>query len=102
MVRKSGLARRYGSPNNETYRRQNAHTITLLPQIDALRNYDDPLFLRSESIDFVFRIEEVVYLTKILSLIYGEDIGNDAKYYEYLQARQMRESTTSANIIIQK
>ena len=64
-------------------------------------NYDDELFLRSQSIDFVFRIEEVSFLTKILSLISGEDIGNDAKWNEYLSVRQLQENPSSANIIIQ-
>lgn len=64
-------------------------------------NYDDELFLRSPLIDFVFRIEEVSYLTKILSLITGDDIGNDAKFNEYLQVKQLSENPASANIIIQ-
>ncbi len=64
-------------------------------------NYDDELFLRSQSIDFVFRIEEVSFLTKILSLITSEDIGNDAKFNEYLAVKQLQENPASANIIIQ-
>ena len=64
-------------------------------------NYDDELFLRSLLIDFTFRIEEVGYLTKILSLITGEDIGNDAKFHEYLQVKQLQENPASANVIIQ-
>ena len=64
-------------------------------------NYDDELFLRSSLIDFTFRIEEVSYLTKILSLITGDDIGNDAKFNEYLQVKQLQENPASANIIIQ-
>ena len=64
-------------------------------------NYDDELFLRSQSIDFVFRIEEVAFVTKILSLITGEDIGNDAKFNEYLAIRQLQENPSSANVIIQ-
>lgn len=64
-------------------------------------NYDDELFLRSPLIDFTFRIEEVSFVTKILSLISGEDIGNDAKYNEYLQVKQLQDSPASANVIIQ-
>lgn len=64
-------------------------------------NYDDELFLRSPLIDFVFRIEEVSFLTKILSLITNEDIGNDAKFNEYLAVKQLQENSSSANIIIQ-
>lgn len=39
--------------------------------------------------------------TKILSLITGEDIGNDAKWNEYLNVKQLQENPASANIIIQ-
>ncbi len=130
MVRKSGLAKRYlsspsekrelegvtqkGIPNIIThpnppfsgrewsqYKRKNADKIALLDSSDALANYDDELFLRSQSIDFVFRIEEVSFLTKILSLITGADIGNDAKFNEYLAVKQLQENPASANVIIQ-
>jgi tRNA-2-methylthio-N6-dimethylallyladenosine synthase len=86
---------------DEEYKRKNAEKISLLQDADALSNYDDELFLRSQSIDFVFRIEEVSFLTKILSLITHQDIGNDAKFNEYLAVRQLQENPTSANIIIQ-
>lgn len=86
---------------NAEYKRKNAEKIALLDSTDALENYDDELFLRSQSIDFVFRIEEVSFLTKILSLISGEDIGNDAKFNEYLAVRQLQENPASANVIIQ-
>jgi tRNA-2-methylthio-N6-dimethylallyladenosine synthase len=86
---------------NDMYKRKNAEKIVLLESSDSLMNYDDELFLRSPLIDLVFRIEEVSYLTKILSLISGEDIGNDAKFNEYLAVKQLQENPTSANIIIQ-
>ena len=86
---------------NEVYKRQNAEKIVLLDSSHALMNYDDELFLRSPLIDFVFRIEEVSFLTKILSLITSEDIGNDAKFNEYLAVKQLQENPSSANIIIQ-
>lgn len=89
-----------GALGNE-YKRKSAEKITLLESSDALSNYDDELFLRSPLIDFTFRIEEVAYVTKILSLISGEDIGNDAKYHEYLNVKQLQENPASANIIIQ-
>jgi tRNA-2-methylthio-N6-dimethylallyladenosine synthase len=106
MVRKSGLAKRYliddgGSFQDEVYKRNGAKKIELLSSTDSLMNYDDELFLRSPLIDFVFRIEEVSYLTKTLSLIMGEDIGNDAKFNEYLQVKQLQENPASANVIIQ-
>ncbi len=112
MVRKSGIAARYAKlkienwklkigEQEEKFKRHQAGWITLLDSFDSLLNYDDELFLRSQSIDFVFRIEEVSFLTKILSLISGEDIGNDAKWNEYLAVKQLQENPSSANIIIQ-
>ncbi len=112
MVRKSGMARRYAQLKIEDWRlkvgervedfkRNSAKKITLLESSEALMNYDDELFLRSPLIDFTFRIEEVSFVTKILSLISGEDIGNDAKYNEYLQVKQLQDSPASANVIIQ-
>ncbi len=99
MVRKSGIARRY--IDLEHYKRDWAKKITLISDISTLANYDDELFLRSPLIDFTFRIEEVAMTTKILSLITGEDIGNDAKWNEYLNVKQLQENPASANIIIQ-
>jgi tRNA-2-methylthio-N6-dimethylallyladenosine synthase len=112
MVRKSWLAARYArlkienwklkmGEQNEQFKRNQVDTITLLGSTDSLMNYDDELFLRSPLIDFVFRIEEVSFLTKILSLITSEDIGNDAKFNEYLAVKQLQENSSSANIIIQ-
>lgn len=106
MVRKSGLAKRYlvdevWEMKNPEYKRYNAEKISLLDSSDSILNYDDELFLRSQSIDFVFRIEEVSFLTKILSQITGEDIGNDSKFNEYLAVKQLQENPSSANIIIQ-
>ncbi len=105
MVCKSWLAKRYLRDiewnMSDEYKRKNAEKIALLDSSDALANYDDELFLRSQSIDFVFRIEEVSFLTKILSLITSEDIGNDAKFNEYLAVRQLQENPASANVIIQ-
>lgn len=106
MVRKSGIARKYLLDEDKKLRetkfeRHNTKKITLLDSAESLENYDDELFIRSPSIDFVFRIEEVSYLTKILSLLSGEDIGNDAKFNEYLAVKQLQENPASANIIIQ-
>ncbi len=124
MVRKSWLAKRYlpifviptkeesaqqlsrsfvpqDDKKKSEYKRHQAEKITLLDSSDSLTNYDDELFLRSQSIDFVFRIEEVAFVTKILSIITGEDLGNDAKFNEYLAVRQLQENPSSANIIIQ-
>lgn len=51
--------------------------------------------------DFTLRIEEIHYLTKILSIITGNEMGNDAKWNEYLQVKQAQDNPGSANIIIQ-
>ena len=84
---------------DEKFARNNTTKITLLSDESGLFNYDDELFIRSEKIDFTFRIEEIT--TKILSLISGEEIGNDAKFNEYLAVKQLQENPASANIIIQ-
>ena len=86
---------------DEKFVRNNTTKITLLSDESGLFNYDDELFIRSEKIDFTFRIEEITMLTKILSLISGEEIGNDAKFNEYLAVKQLQENPASANIIIQ-
>lgn len=64
-------------------------------------NSDDELFIRSNDIDFVVRIEEIWALTTLLSIIYQEDIGQDDAFQSYLSIQQSRESNRSANIIIQ-
>lgn len=87
---------------DEKFARKNTTKITLLGDENGLWNYDDELFIRSPDIDFVFRIEEVSMLTKILSIITGEEIGNDAKFNEYLAVKQLQENPASANVIIQK
>jgi tRNA A37 methylthiotransferase MiaB/very-short-patch-repair endonuclease len=103
MVRKSGIARKHLKriKDIEEVKRSNAEKITRVASDDALENYDDALFLRTQLIDFTFRIEEVGYLTQILTRICGEHIGNDAKFNEYLQVKQLQENPASANIIIQ-
>jgi hypothetical protein len=67
------LARRYlldeAGHLPQKFARKNTKKITLLENENSLANYDDELFVRSDEIDFVFRIEEVGLLTKILSLI---------------------------------
>lgn len=69
--------------------------------ISGLFNSDDKIFGVTDTIDFTLRIEEIHYLTKILSLITKTEIGNDAKWNEYLQIKQTQDNPGSANIIIQ-
>jgi tRNA-2-methylthio-N6-dimethylallyladenosine synthase len=102
MTRKTGIAKRYLAPEKSV--RNGIERITLQnPDTfgTGILNWDDPLLWRSEDIDFVFRIEETGGLTKILSIIFNEDIGNDEKWESYLQVEQVRENATSAQVIIQ-
>ncbi len=99
MVRKTGIARRYLPAESE--RRSPKGKILLLSDGASAFNWDDDLLSRSRDIDFVFRIEEVGSLPKLLSAITGDDIGNDEKWESYLRMRQTRENPFQANVIIQ-
>jgi len=99
MTRKTVISSKF--LDREIERHANRGAIELLGDASALFNKDDELLHRSLDIDFVFRIEEVGFLTKILSALSGTDIGNDEKWEEYLRARQARDNPASANIIIQ-
>ncbi len=54
MTRKTGIAKRY----LENTDRDQVYSITLLGKDGNFWNWDDPLLLRSNDIDMVFRIEE--------------------------------------------
>lgn len=102
MTRKTGLNKKYYDYEG----RQNTTKITLTQtadKIDAptLYNSDDELFNRTDNIDFVVRIEEIGSLTTLLSIMYGEDIGQDDNFQSYLRVRQERDASRSANVIIQ-
>jgi tRNA-2-methylthio-N6-dimethylallyladenosine synthase len=99
MARKTGIHEKYYDSSEK--KRNAARKITLLKDENSLYNSDDKIFGLTDKFDFVFRIEEVSYLTKILSLIWKREIGNDAKYNDYLQVKQCRDNPASANIIIQ-
>jgi tRNA-2-methylthio-N6-dimethylallyladenosine synthase len=98
MVRKTGLAKKYLS---KEYERKNTKDIKLLEDGVGIFNNDDPLFPRSERIDFVFRIEETKYIPLILTEIYGEKVGQEDKFDDYLKQAQQRENPFSASVIIQ-
>ena len=68
---------------------------------NSVFNSDDELFNRVDSIDFVVRIEEIGSLTTLMSIMYGEDIGQDDNFQSYLRVRQERDASKSANVIIQ-
>ncbi len=107
MTRKTGINKKY----YDYQERENTTKITLinfsqtenwkLKTENSLFNSDDELFIRTEGIDFVVRIEEIGVLTTLLSLIYWEDIGQDDAFQSYLKVQQARENNGGANIIIQ-
>jgi tRNA-2-methylthio-N6-dimethylallyladenosine synthase len=98
MVRKTGMrADRYESDR----KRAAPKAIERLSSAESVFNSDDRLFGRSDLVDFTFRIEETAYLTKILTVLTGQDIGSDAGYQDYLRLRQAQENKASANVIIQ-
>jgi len=98
MIRKTGLQQRFYE--NER-KRKATKDIELIPDENSFFNSDDKIFGITHLVDFTIRIEEIHYLTKILSLITKTEIGNDAKWNEYLQIKQSQDNPGSANIIIQ-
>ncbi len=102
MTRKTGIHKKYydytGRDNTTKITpTQTGNTL----DIPTLYNSDDELFIRTDNIDFVIRIEEIGALTALLSILYGEDIGQDDTFQSYLRIKQESESSTSANVIIQ-
>lgn len=100
MVRKSWVNEKYFDATLK--KRERAKKIEYVSEENALLNNDDKLFPRMPNLDFVFRIEEVNYLNKILSTIFDEQIWSDHKFDDYLKAKQLRENPASASVIIQK
>jgi len=98
MVRKTWLAKKY---LDEDIRRKKTSKIELIEDISGIFNSDDKLFPRNEKISFTLRIEETKYVPHILSHIYGEKIGQEDKFDDYLKQVQQRENPFSANVIIQ-
>lgn len=98
MVRKTGLHQRFYESDRK---RKATKNIELIQNESSLFNSDDKIFGVTDAVDFTLRIEEIHYLTKILSLITGTEIGNDAKWNDYLQVKQSQDNPGSANIIIQ-
>jgi tRNA-2-methylthio-N6-dimethylallyladenosine synthase len=98
MVRKTGLNKSYFEQNGE---RERAKKIQYLENKEGIFNSDDKLFPKILNLDFTLRIEEIKYLPFILTHIYGEKIGQDDKFADYLKQKQQRENPYSASIIIQ-
>ena len=102
MTRKTWLNKKYYDYQG----RRNTTKIELLglekeQEEVSLFNSDDELFNRVDTIDFVVRIEEIGALTTLLSIMYGEDIGQDDAFQSYLRVRQGWNDSRSANVIIQ-
>jgi len=94
MVRKTGMHQKYLSQETK---RTTASKITYIEEKEGIFNHDDVLFPRTDGLDFTLRIEEIKYLSFILSHIYGEKIGND----DYLKMKQLREHAYTASVIVQ-
>lgn len=103
MVRKTWIAKRYIPEEklDTSKKRKTAKKIDYLESLEWIFNYEDKLFPRSESIDFVFRIEETKYVPHILSHIYGEKVWQEDKFDDYLKQVQLRENPFSSSVIIQ-
>lgn len=98
MVRKTWLAKKY---INKNIIRKRAKKIEYIKWKKEIFNNDDKLFPRTEYLDFVLRIEEIKYLSHILSIIYNENIWVDYKFDDYLKSKQLRENNKIASVIIQ-
>lgn len=98
MIRKTGLHKKFYESERK---RKATKNIERMQNENSLFNSDDKIFGVTDTIDFTMRIEDVHYLTKILSIITGEEIGNDSKWNDYLQVKQSQDNPWSANIIIQ-
>ncbi len=98
MVRKTWLHKMYLA---EDINRKRARKIQYITDKNGIFNNDDKLFPRLESLDFTLRIEEVKYLSFILTHIHWEAIWSDDKFDDYLKSKQLRENPYSASVIVQ-
>lgn len=98
MVRKTWINKKYISQEKE---RITPKDITYLKDKAWIFNNDDKLFPKIENLDFTLRIEEIKYLSLILSHIYNEKIWSDDKFDDYLKLSQLRENKFSASVIVQ-
>lgn len=104
MVRKTGLAKRYIEKKDSSLLelKKTAKKIQLLGKDShGIFNFDDDLFRRTQILDFTLRIEELTFLPLMLTEIYGEKVGQEDKFDDYLKHAQQRENPFSASIIIQ-
>lgn len=103
MVRKTWIAKRYIPEEylDTSRKRKTAKKIDYIEEENWIYNYEDKLFPRSETLDFTFRIEETKFVPFVLTQIYGERIGKEDKFDDYLKQAQQRENPFSASVIIQ-
>lgn len=100
MVRKTGLDEKY--LDNYKRDKNKSKNITLIKDENSIFNNDDKLFPRANNkLDFTLRIEDVKYLTLILTHILKEPIWSDFAFDDYLKQKQLRENPSLATIIIQ-
>lgn len=99
MVRKTGMNSKY--LDNYIRDKNKAKVISYLENKEGIFNNDDKLFPRLETLDFTIRIEEIKYLSHILTHIMWEAIWADDKFDDYLKTKQYREGKSSASVIIQ-
>ena len=100
MVRRTWIWEKY----LENYKRDRnkSKKINLLKDSSEIFNNHDKLFPRARGfLDFTLRIEDIRFLTLMLTHIYWESIWNDSKFDDYLKSKQLRENPYSATIIIQ-
>lgn len=97
MVRKTWMNQKYFQDSQ----RETAKEITYIKDSSWIFNHDDKLFPKLENLDFTLRIEEVKYINLILTHIYGEKVGSDDKFDDYLKQAQLRENKFSASVIVQ-
>lgn len=98
MVRKTGMHKMYLPQDAQ---REAVTKIEYIQNTEGIFNNDDKLFPKVENLDFTLRIEEIQYLPFILTHIYGEKIGQEDKFSDYLKTKQQRENPYSASVIIQ-
>ncbi|MCK9272847.1 MiaB/RimO family radical SAM methylthiotransferase [Candidatus Gracilibacteria bacterium] len=98
MARKTGINQKFYT---QIRKRNASKNIEFLEDKNSLFNSDDKIFGKTDKVDFVFRIEELGYITKILSILLNSDIGNDEKYNDYLKIKQLSENKAFANVVIQ-
>lgn len=98
MVRKTWINKKYYELERK---REATKIIQIINESQDILNSDDKIFGRNNLVDFIFRIENISFLTKILSQIFNKEIGNDEKFNDYLRIKQLQENPWSANIIIQ-